>query len=116
MQLGRQFRLAQRALGNRGINGLQEDALLRGRVGDLLDHCKSFRRCSARSQSLRQFGAELRRTAQKQGIGVNRVGVLEQPLCLQLLTAFQRHAMIERTLLDEGWVLDSFDSEGVTVH
>ena len=32
------------------------------------------------------------------------------------LTAFQRHAMIERTLLDEGWVLDSFDSERVTVH
>jgi hypothetical protein len=32
------------------------------------------------------------------------------------LTAFQRHAMIERTLLDEGWVLDTFDSERVTVH
>ncbi len=32
------------------------------------------------------------------------------------LTAFQRHAMIERTLLDDGWVLDSFDSERVTVH
>jgi len=32
------------------------------------------------------------------------------------LTAFQRHAMIERSLLDEGWVLDAFDSERVTVH
>jgi hypothetical protein len=32
------------------------------------------------------------------------------------LTAFQRHAMIERTLLDEGWVLDAFDSERVTLH
>lgn len=32
------------------------------------------------------------------------------------LTAFQRHAMIERTLLDEGWLLDSFESERVTVH
>jgi hypothetical protein len=32
------------------------------------------------------------------------------------LTAFQRHAMIERTLLDHGWVLDGFDSEKVTVH
>jgi hypothetical protein len=32
------------------------------------------------------------------------------------LTAFQRHAMIERTLLDAGWVLDAFDSERVTVH
>lgn len=32
------------------------------------------------------------------------------------LTAFQRHAMIERTLLDEGWFLDSFDSERVTLH
>jgi len=32
------------------------------------------------------------------------------------LTAFQRHAMIERTLLDEGWVLDGFDSEKVTLH
>lgn len=26
------------------------------------------------------------------------------------LTAFQRHAMIERLLLDEGWSLESFDS------
>jgi hypothetical protein len=32
------------------------------------------------------------------------------------LTAFQRHAMIERTLLDQGWVLDAFDSERVTLH
>lgn len=32
------------------------------------------------------------------------------------LTAFQRHAMIERTLLDEGWELDTFESERVTVH
>jgi hypothetical protein len=32
------------------------------------------------------------------------------------LTAFQRHAMIERLLLDEGWVLQGFDSERVTVH
>jgi hypothetical protein len=32
------------------------------------------------------------------------------------LTAFQRHAMIERTLLNEGWLLDSFESERVTVH
>ena len=32
------------------------------------------------------------------------------------LAAFQRHAMIERTLLDEGWVLGAFDSEQVTVH
>src|SRR5262245_44254447 len=32
------------------------------------------------------------------------------------LTAFQRHAMIERILLDQGWVLDAFDSERVTVH
>jgi hypothetical protein len=32
------------------------------------------------------------------------------------LTAFQRHAMIERTLLDEGWLLDAFESERVTVH
>src|SRR6266571_3275116 len=27
------------------------------------------------------------------------------------LTAFQRHAMIERQLLDEGWMLDGFESE-----
>jgi hypothetical protein len=32
------------------------------------------------------------------------------------MTAFQRHAMIERALLDAGWVLDSFESERVTVH
>jgi hypothetical protein len=32
------------------------------------------------------------------------------------LTAFQRHAMIERQLLDLGWVLDQFQSERVTVH
>jgi hypothetical protein len=32
------------------------------------------------------------------------------------LSAFQRHAMIERTLLDQGWVLDAFDSERVTIH
>ena len=29
------------------------------------------------------------------------------------LTAFQRHAMIERQLLDEGWRLDGFESERV---
>jgi hypothetical protein len=32
------------------------------------------------------------------------------------LTAFQRHAMIERLLLDEGWALQAFESERVTVH
>jgi hypothetical protein len=32
------------------------------------------------------------------------------------LTAFQRHAMIERLLADEGWVLKDFESERVTVH
>jgi hypothetical protein len=32
------------------------------------------------------------------------------------LTAFQRHAMIERQLLDAGWTLDGFESERVTVH
>ena len=32
------------------------------------------------------------------------------------LTAFQRHAMIERVLLDAGWLLDEFESERVTVH
>jgi hypothetical protein len=32
------------------------------------------------------------------------------------LTAFQRHAMIERTLLDSGWQLDGFESEKVTLH
>src|SRR5262249_52904657 len=29
------------------------------------------------------------------------------------LTAFQRHAMIERQLLDEGWELKTFESERV---
>jgi hypothetical protein len=32
------------------------------------------------------------------------------------LTAFQRHAMIERKLLDEGWALDGFESDRVTLH
>jgi hypothetical protein len=32
------------------------------------------------------------------------------------LTAFQRHAMIERTLLDAGWVLGGFESERGTLH
>ena len=32
------------------------------------------------------------------------------------LSAFQRHAMIERKLLDDGWVLGHFESERVTVH
>ena len=32
------------------------------------------------------------------------------------LMAFQRHAMIECTLLDAGWVLDGFESERVTLH
>lgn len=32
------------------------------------------------------------------------------------LTAFQRHAMIERILLDEGWLLDAFESERITLH
>ena len=32
------------------------------------------------------------------------------------MTAFQRHAMIERTLLDEGWLLDTFESERVSLH
>ena len=32
------------------------------------------------------------------------------------LTAFQRHAMIERLLLDDGWALHAFESECVTVH
>jgi hypothetical protein len=32
------------------------------------------------------------------------------------MTAFQRHAMIERTLLDAGWQLDGFESEKVTLH
>jgi hypothetical protein len=30
--------------------------------------------------------------------------------------AFQRHAMIERRLLDAGWMLDAFESEPVTIH
>jgi hypothetical protein len=32
------------------------------------------------------------------------------------LTAFQRHAMIERLLLDDGWTLGQFESERVSVH
>ena len=32
------------------------------------------------------------------------------------LTAFQRHAMIERLLLDEGWYLHAFESERITLH
>ena len=32
------------------------------------------------------------------------------------LTAFQQHAMIERTLLDAGWLLDAVGSERVTLH
>jgi hypothetical protein len=32
------------------------------------------------------------------------------------LSAFQRHAMIERLLLDEGWSLDHFQSDQVTRH
>jgi hypothetical protein len=32
------------------------------------------------------------------------------------LSAFQRHAMIERVLLDAGWQLDEFESERVTLH
>jgi hypothetical protein len=32
------------------------------------------------------------------------------------LAAFQRHAMIERTLFDAGWQLDGFESDKVTVH
>jgi hypothetical protein len=32
------------------------------------------------------------------------------------LSAFERHAMIERKLLDDGWVLGQFESEKVTVH
>src|SRR3954454_19771750 len=32
------------------------------------------------------------------------------------LTAFQRHAMIERTLFDAGWQLDGFESDKVTLH
>ena len=32
------------------------------------------------------------------------------------LTAFQRHAMIERLLLEAGWQLDGFESEKVTLH
>jgi hypothetical protein len=30
--------------------------------------------------------------------------------------AFQRHAMIERLLLDAGWKLQAFESEKVTIH
>jgi hypothetical protein len=30
--------------------------------------------------------------------------------------AFQRHAMIERLLLDAGWTLHTFESEKVTIH
>lgn len=32
------------------------------------------------------------------------------------MTAFQRHATIERALLDAGWQLDGFESEKVTLH
>jgi hypothetical protein len=32
------------------------------------------------------------------------------------LTAFQRHAMIERLLLDDGWMLQGFESERLTLH
>ena len=32
------------------------------------------------------------------------------------LSAFQRHAMIERQLLDAGWELGMFESEKVTLH
>lgn len=32
------------------------------------------------------------------------------------LEAFQRHAMIERLLLDAGWTLQHFESEKVTIH
>ena len=32
------------------------------------------------------------------------------------LAAFQRHAIIERALLDAGWQLDGFESEKVTLH
>jgi hypothetical protein len=32
------------------------------------------------------------------------------------LTAFQRHAVIEQTLLDAGWQLDGFESDRVTLH
>ena len=32
------------------------------------------------------------------------------------MTAFQRHAMVERQLLNLGWALDGFESERVTVH
>jgi hypothetical protein len=32
------------------------------------------------------------------------------------LAAFQRHAMIERVLLEEGWFLHAFESERVTLH
>lgn len=32
------------------------------------------------------------------------------------LAAFEWHALIERRLLDAGWVLEAFESESVTVH
>ena len=32
------------------------------------------------------------------------------------LTAFLRHAMVERRLLDAGWLLAEFESERVTLH
>lgn len=32
------------------------------------------------------------------------------------LAAFQRHAMVERLLLDDGWMLQGFESERVTLH
>jgi hypothetical protein len=32
------------------------------------------------------------------------------------MTAFQRHAMIERILRMEGWSLDSFESQRITRH
>src|SRR5437867_1193370 len=31
----------------------------------------------------------------------------------EAMPAFQRHAMIERALLDEGWTLDSFESKKI---
>jgi hypothetical protein len=32
------------------------------------------------------------------------------------LTAFLRHAMVERRLLDAGWLLAEFESERITLH
>jgi len=32
------------------------------------------------------------------------------------MTAFQRHAMVQRLLVDEGWYLYAFESERITVH